>query len=239
MGNWHIASCSFGKDSLAMILRLIDENKPLDEVVFYDTGMEFEAIYKVRDKVLPLLAEKGIKYTELKPDRPFIYDMLEKPIKDHFGYGWCGGCARWGTAYKTVIIDRYKAQYSNLIEYVGIAFDEKERAKGKVYPLIEWQMTEADCLKYCYDKGFDWNENGIELYSILDRVSCWCCRNKNKEELYNIWRFLPNYWERLKDLQKKIQEPMKKFKNKKHGSYGNVFDMEKVFEMEANKCPEQ
>ena len=26
---WHIASCSFGKDSLAMILRLIEENKPL------------------------------------------------------------------------------------------------------------------------------------------------------------------------------------------------------------------
>ena len=54
---YHIASCSFGKDSLAMILRLIEENKPLDEVVFYDTGMEFEAIYKVRDKILPLLAE--------------------------------------------------------------------------------------------------------------------------------------------------------------------------------------
>ena len=40
---------------------MIEENKPLDEVVFYDTGMEFEAIYKVRDKILPLLAEKGIK----------------------------------------------------------------------------------------------------------------------------------------------------------------------------------
>ena len=31
---YHIASCSFGKDSLAMVLRLIEENKPLDEVVF-------------------------------------------------------------------------------------------------------------------------------------------------------------------------------------------------------------
>ena len=29
----YIASCSFGKDSLAMVLRLIAENKPLDEVV--------------------------------------------------------------------------------------------------------------------------------------------------------------------------------------------------------------
>ena len=41
----YIASVSFGKDSLAMLLRLIEEGKPLDEVVFYDTGMEFECIY--------------------------------------------------------------------------------------------------------------------------------------------------------------------------------------------------
>lgn len=34
-----VASCSFGKDSLAMILRLMEEHYPLDEVIFYDTGM--------------------------------------------------------------------------------------------------------------------------------------------------------------------------------------------------------
>ena len=230
---WHIASCSFGKDSLAMILRLIEENKPLDEVVFYDTGMEFEAIYKVRDKILPLLAEKGIKYTELKPDRPFMYDMLEKPIKDHFGYGWCGGMCRWGTTAKQKALDDY-AEKKNAIVYIGIAYDEpnrlaKEIKPYKIHPLFDWQMTEGDCLTYCYSKGFDWVESGIDLYSILDRVSCWCCCNKNKKELYNIYRYLPQYWERLKDLQSKIDRPMKKFQNKQYGFYGNVFDMEKVF----------
>ena len=227
---YYVASCSFGKDSLAMILRLIEENKPLDEVVFYDTGMEFEAIYKVRDKMLPLLAEKGIKYTELKPDRPFMYDMLEKPIKDQFGYGWCGGCTRWGTTHKQVALGKYKLQYKDLVEYVGNAFDEKERAKDKAYPLIEWKMTEQDCLMYCHNKGFRWSENGVELYTILDRVSCWCCRNKNQRELYNIWKMLPNYWERLKGIQKKINSPMKKYSNKKFGEYGDVFSLEKLFE---------
>ena len=232
----YIASCSFGKDSLAMVLRLIEENKPLDEVFFYDTGMEFQAIYNVRDRLLPILAENGIKYTELKPKRPFLWSMLEEPHKGRhdgiirYGYGWCGGLCRWATSCKTGTLDRYKAQYKDLVEYVGIAFDEKERVKDKVYPLVDWEMTESDCLRYCYEKGFDWNENGIELYSILDRVSCWCCSNKNKKELYNIYRYLPQYWERLKDLQSKIDRPMKKFCNKKYGNYGNVFDMEKVFE---------
>lgn len=51
----HIASCSFGKDSLAMLLLLMERKRPLDIVVFYDTGMEFQAIYNIRDKVVPIL----------------------------------------------------------------------------------------------------------------------------------------------------------------------------------------
>ena len=35
---------------------------------------------------------------------------------------------------------------------------------------------------------------------------------------------------RMKELQSKIDRPMKKFQNKQYGFYGNVFDMEKVFE---------
>lgn len=32
MREYYIASCSCGKDSLAMVLRLIEEGKPLDEI---------------------------------------------------------------------------------------------------------------------------------------------------------------------------------------------------------------
>ena len=68
-------------------------------------------------------------------------------------------------------------------------------------------MTESDCLKYCRSKGIKWEENGIDLYDILDRVSCWCCANKNKKELYAYYKYLPEYWARLKDLQHKIGRP--------------------------------
>lgn len=237
---YHIASCSFGKDSLAMILRLIEENKPLDEVVFYDTGMEFQAIYDARDKLLPILQGKGIKYTELRPKHSFLWSMFEKPHKGkhdgivRYGYGWCGGMCRWGTHDKLVSIDKYVENNMGNC-YIGIASDEKkriekERSPYKIMPLVDFGMTEKDCLEYCYSKGFYWEEKGIRLYDVLDRVSCWCCCNKNKKELYNIWRYLPHYWERLKELQSKIDRPMKKFQNKQYGFYGNVFDMEKVFE---------
>lgn len=72
----YIASVSFGKDSLAMVLLILERGLPLDEVVFYDTGMEFKAIYDTRDRVLPILYDHGVKYTELRPPRPFLFDML-------------------------------------------------------------------------------------------------------------------------------------------------------------------
>ena len=92
------------------------------------------------------------------------------------------------------------------------------------------ELTEEQKALYADQIKKNDDENGIDLYSILDRVSCWCCCNKNKKELRNIWKHLPEYWERLKVLQSKIDRPMKKFCNKKYGNYGNVFDMEKVFE---------
>lgn len=37
----HIASVSFGKDSLAMLLLMLEKEYPLDEVIYYNTGVEF------------------------------------------------------------------------------------------------------------------------------------------------------------------------------------------------------
>ena len=48
-------------------------------------------------------------------------------------------------------------------------------------------------------------------YDVLDRVSCWCCCNKNLKELKNIYRFLPDYWQRLRYLQFCQCRPLKGF----------------------------
>lgn len=218
----YIASVSFGKDSLAMLLMLIEKKHKLDEVIFYDTGMEFQAIYDIRDKVKQLLKDKNIKYTELKPKEPFLYKMLEKEVHKRdgsiqYGYGVCGGKCRWGTTEKNITISKYlKEQYGqDYREYIGIASDEtkrveKERNEHKLLPLVDWEMTEKDCLEYCYNKGYYWEENEIKLYDILDRVSCWCCANKNKRELENLYKYMPDYWKKNVDLLKKIKKKNKK-----------------------------
>ena len=45
MKDFCVASCSMGKDSLAMLLRLLGTGSQLDEVVLYDAGSGFSAIY--------------------------------------------------------------------------------------------------------------------------------------------------------------------------------------------------
>lgn len=232
----YIASVSFGKDSVAMLLMLIEKGCPLDEVVYYDTGVEFNAIYHVRNQILPILEAHGIKYVELKPERPFMYDMLEKPVHskqkgDHNGYGWCGGLCRWGTRDKLDALDKY-AKQQDAIVYIGIAADEPKRLirmeSYKRAPLAEWNIIEKEALEYCWNNGIHWTENGIDLYTILDRVSCWCCCNKNQKELKNIWTYLPEYWGKLICLQNKLPRPMKRFRT--HPIYGDLGDIRNLGE---------
>lgn len=230
-----IASCSCGKDSLAMVYKIIESDMPLNEIVFYDTGMEFNSIYNNWNLLQEFAQKRGIKCTTLYPKRPFLYMMFEHPHTSRkdgitkYGYSWCGGRCRWGTTEKLQAIDKYCEQ-QNAICYVGIAADEKQRIKKerkpyKRFPLVDWDMKEADCLQYCYNHNIKWLEQSgdkyIDLYSILDRVSCWCCANKNQWELFNYWKYLPYYWNRLKELQRKNERPFNNY---------SIFELEKRFE---------
>lgn len=219
----YVASCSCGKDSLAMVLTLIEKKAPLDCVIFFDAGKDFKSIYRVWDKLKVILAENNIEAVTLMPNKSFDYYFSEHKIKTHDGsfkrgYSWCGGRCRWMTTFKVRAISKfYKEHFKDevVVEYVGIAKDELDRVNIKrentikVYPLVYWNMTENDCLVKCYKAGFHWFEDGVDLYSVLDRVSCYCCGNKNLDELKSIYKHLPMYWQKLKDMQNKTNIPFK------------------------------
>lgn len=193
---------------------------------------------KNRDAVLPILKKLGIKYTELHPEQPFLWTMFERPVKKRGtniihkkGYSWCGGTCRWGTSEK---LRALKAHTKDGIDYVGIAADEthrfeKEKRPNRVLPLRDWGITEADALQYCYTKGFVWHEDGVRLYELLDRVSCWCCGNKNLKELKNMYLYLPWYWKKLKELQLNTDRPYRR------NSGETIFDLEERFRRELLK----
>lgn len=224
-----IVSFSGGKDSTWMLLEMIRRGEHIDEVVYFDTGWEFPQMVEHINRIGEVVKDNGISFTILKPEKSFDYWMFDRPVKGghHYGYSWCGlnGC-RWGTRLKLDTINNYFKNEPDHIQCVGIAADELERleretAKYKRFPLVEWGITEAECLAGCYSLGYDWGG----LYEDLDRVSCKFCALKNLKELRNIYWKMPNVWGELRDYQSKTDRPFK-------GEGKSIFDLETRFNLE-------
>ena len=204
----YVASCSGGKDSVAMVLELIEKEWPLDCVVMVDLGKEFDCIYRIWDRLCEFLDAHNISHAKLTLPQSFDYYFAEHEVKERKG----------GSHYKKQLLTKFYSElYGNepICEYVGIAADETERVKVnrdkniKYYPLVLWGMTENDCLVKCYRNGFNWKERSVDLYDVLERVSCYCCANKNLGECKAMIRYLPQYWQKIKDMETMIGKPFK------------------------------
>lgn len=90
----YIVSLSGGKDSTAMLLRLLEENRPVDLILYCDTGLEFPQMY---DHLNRLENYTGKEIIRLKASRDFEYYFFEyhpkrkNPLLDQFdGMSWPG-----------------------------------------------------------------------------------------------------------------------------------------------------
>lgn len=176
--------------------------------------MEFPAMYRHIAKVRTVVETAGVKFTRLKADKSFEYYLTQHPVKSRnpelagvLGYGWPGPRSRWCTGtLKVNVLRKYSGSLRNeysVVWYIGLAADETARLARKHnnaddhrHPLVEWGWNEADCLRYCYDNGYNWEG----LYALFKRVSCWCCPLQSFEELRRLRRNFPKLWERLFEL---------------------------------------
>lgn len=78
----HILSFSGGKDSTYLLLELIRRKYPLDEVVYFDTGWEFPAMYEHIKKCKKKCENYNVSFVTLQPEHSFDYLMFEKPVKE-------------------------------------------------------------------------------------------------------------------------------------------------------------
>lgn len=200
----HIVSLSGGKDSTAMLLRMLEEGMPVDMILYCDTGMEFPGMYEHLDRLENYI---GMKIVWLKARYTFLYMFGEhepkrknSALSEYKGYSWPGPRSRWCTSrMKTDVINAYIKQLKKDFEieqYIGIAADEPSRIKEFHYPLVAWDMSEADCLRYCKERGFDWGG----LYDVFKRVSCWCCPLQSLEELRKLRKYYPELWSELRSM---------------------------------------
>ena len=140
-----VVSFSGGKDSTAMLLKMLERGEPVDVILFCDTGLEFPQLY---DHIRKVEQQTHRKITTVKSDEGFEYLFARKPITrmretdtskkyglERTGYSWAGPKMRWCTEkLKNQPREQYlrslREQYE-VVECVGIAADETYRLERK------------------------------------------------------------------------------------------------------------
>lgn len=185
----NIVSFSGGKDSTAMLIRLVELKEPIHSVLWFDTEREFPEILTHMEKMKNDFPQ--IKFQRVRHWAGFDF-LQERYGGAHKSGGWC-------TAAKRDVCNQYvRLYYKNdpsVIECIGFTTDEKHRADRIVkakkkkkpkkkwnvrFPLLEWGMSEADCLQFCYDRGYDFG--GIYEWMPSKRVSCYDCPKQSKAD---------------------------------------------------------
>ena len=208
----YLASCSFGKDSLAAILLAKKHGEPLDEAVYCEVMFDKTISGEVpehRDfiytKGIPALERMGIKVTVLRGKKTYV-DLFTGRITRGPKKGMlrsfpvCGKCYVQRDCKLRPILRYQKTLPPDTVQYIGIAKDEQERLlrlEGRQVSLLEkYNCTEQDAKELCRQAG---------LLSPIDqftnRGGCWFCPNAKRKELRHLYDHHPELWARMLELQ--------------------------------------
>ena len=208
----YLASCSFGKDSLAAILFAKKHGEPLDEAVYCEVMFDKTISGEVpehRDfiytKGIPALERMGIKVTVLRGKKTYV-DLFTGRITRGPKKGMlrsfpvCGKCYVQQDCKLRPILRYQKTLPPDTVQYIGIAKDEQERLlrlEGRQVSLLEkYNCTEQDAKELCRQAGLL-----SPIYQFTNRGGCWFCPNAKRKELRHLYDHHPELWARMLELQ--------------------------------------
>lgn len=212
---YYVASCSFGKDSLATVILARLHNEPLDEVVYcrvmFDDHTPAETpehAQFIQEVAIPTLQSWGIKVTivQAPPGQHFV-ERFNKIMGrgPHAGKRWswplCGKCYVQRDLKIRPIQRWAKTLPKNTIQYIGIAADEQERLLRldgitRVSLLDKYGITQEGATKLCQEWGLY-----SPAYEFSSRGGCFFCHNAKDPELVHLCQHHPELWFSLLLLQ--------------------------------------
>lgn len=218
----YLASCSFGKDSLAAILLAKKHGEPLDEAVYCEVMFDKTISGEVpehRDfiytKGIPALERMGIKVTVLRGKKTYV-DLFTGRITRGPKKGMlrsfpvCGKCYVQRDCKLRPILRYQKTLPPDTVQYIGIAKDEQDRLlrlEGRQVSLLEkYNCTEQDAKELCRQAGLL-----SPIYQFTNRGGCWFCPNAKRKELRHLYDHHPELWARMLELQALPDKVSEKF----------------------------
>lgn len=201
----NIVSFSGGKDSTAMLLRMVELKMPIHKVLFADTTFEFPEMYDWIDKIEKLLPVKITRVTAKHTWDDWFYGKFTKGrYKGRIrGFPYVVNQCWWTRDSKIIPMQKEQGEGNNI--YIGIAKDEAKRSEAKQYnqdfnnykfPLIEWGWSEDKCVQYLKSRGLN-----HPLIKRFKRTGCWLCPKQSKESLRSLYEYYPKLWEQLKQYE--------------------------------------
>lgn len=208
----YVASCSFGKDSIATILLALRHGDPLDEVVYCEVMFDSRTSGEVpehRDFIygtaIPVLERMGVKIRVLRGPQTyaglFTGRITRGPKKGMLrSFPICGRCAVQRDCKLKPILRYQKSLPPDTVQYIGIARDEQKRllrlGGSKISLLDKYGLTEQDAKQLCREAGLL-----SPVYEFTDRGGCWFCPNAKRQELRHLYDHHPDLWARMLELQ--------------------------------------
>ncbi|HHV35106.1 MAG TPA: phosphoadenosine phosphosulfate reductase family protein [Syntrophomonadaceae bacterium] len=107
----HIVSFSGGKDSTLMLLMMLEKGMSVDDIIFADTGMEFQELYDYIERIEGVI---GRKITRLRPKKTWD-DLFFAKKKKGNNIGQIYGFPM--TKELRLMRKRYPDEYAKLMWY--------------------------------------------------------------------------------------------------------------------------
>ena len=96
------------------------------------------------------------------------------------------------------------------VQYIGIAADEPKRLArlkpGQISLLDKYHVAEPEARSMCAAE-----ELLSPLYDFTKRGGCWFCPNASISELRHLYRYHPELWQLLLELQDVPNKPTERF----------------------------
>ncbi len=198
-----IVSFSGGKDSSAMLIRLVEKGIHIDDIVFIKVmatptiGGELPEMYEYIERMEDYIHRRITVVPSIVSFDEMFYRIYETGARQGEIYGYPFTIGAWcNDRLKVKTINRQFKTYGEHIRLVGIAADEPERlsrlSENCIAPLANWGMTEKDCIDFLNARNML-----NPLYKKFKRLGCWFCVKQGLDSLRVLRRDYPEYWDMM------------------------------------------
>lgn len=191
----HVLSFGGGLNSGALMVLLLKEHEPLDEVVFADTGGEVPETYAFIRTAKAFLKEHNVPFKVLR--RPNGRDLYTTSWNRKV---FPSAIWRWSTRdFKITPIYRYyRTLDAHINQYLAITYDEWERMKDSgvpyvtnLYPMIDRKLKRADCEALIREAGLP----------VPPKSGCFFCPFNNLERWHWLYEKHPRLFQKAVALE--------------------------------------